>query len=52
MEEDEIGDKNAKGCNGPFDNLERNAFHVCEHRNAIDEDRSKNIIDVVDKVTR
>lgn len=52
MEEDRIGYNHANGCDGPFDDLIRNAINVCEHIYAVREDGSKNIVDVVDKITR
>ena len=52
MEEDKVSEKDANERNRPFNDLERNAVYVCEHGYAVSKNRSENVVDVVDKITR
>lgn len=52
MEEDKVSEKDANERNRPFNDLKRHAVYVCEHGYAVSKNRSKNIVDVVDKITR
>ena len=52
MEKDKVSEKDANECDRPFNDLERNAVYVCEHGYAVSKNRSKNVVDVVDKITR
>lgn len=52
MEEDKVSEKDANERDRPFNDLERNAVCVCEHGYAVSKNRSENVVDVVDKITR
>ena len=52
MEKDKVSEKDANECDRPFNDLKRHAVYVCEHGYAVSKNISKNVVDVVNKITR